>query len=179
MSGLNLIWWVPLLPWREPAGTGGLGANREADLLTDFPERFDGLEQVIAVGPNGERLPLELENHWFQEKRIILKFAGYDSIDQAKQLIGFEVTVPEDDCVELEEDEFFDWELEGCLVKTMDGTEVGRVQEVMRTGGVALLVIKGADDREVLVPLAEDICVEIDIAAQQIRIDPPEGLLEM
>jgi len=41
------------------------------------------------------------------------------------------------------------------------------------------LVIKGADDREVLVPLAEDICVEIDIAAQQIRIDPPEGLLEM
>jgi len=51
-------------------------------------------------------LPLELENHWFQEKRIILKFAGYDSIDQAKQLIGFEVTVPEDDCVELEEDEF-------------------------------------------------------------------------
>jgi 16S rRNA processing protein RimM len=179
MSGPELDSSEPLIAVAKTVRTRGLRGELVADLLTDFPERFDGLEQVIAVGPNGERLPLELENHWFQEKRIILKFAGYDSIDQAKQLIGFEVTVPEVDCVELEEDEFFDWELEGCLVKTMDGTEVGRVQEVMRTGGVALLVIKGADEREVLVPLAEDICVEIDIAAQQIRIDPPEGLLEM
>jgi ribosomal 30S subunit maturation factor RimM len=30
-----------------------------------------------------------------------------------------------------------------------------------------------------LVPFAVDICVEIDVQAKRIRIDPPEGLLEV
>jgi 16S rRNA processing protein RimM len=169
----------PLIAIAKTVRTRGLRGELVADLLTDFPERFEGLEQVIALGPNEERLPLELENHWFQDKRIILKFAGYDSIDEARHLIGFEITVSEDECVELEEGEYFDWQLEGCLVKTIAGAEVGNVQSVMRTGGVALMVIKGEADREILVPLAEDICIEVDIETRQIVIDPPEGLLEM
>jgi hypothetical protein len=32
---------------------------------------------------------------------------------------------------------------------------------------------------EVLVPLASAICVNIDVQAKRIRIDPPEGLLEL
>jgi ribosomal 30S subunit maturation factor RimM len=32
---------------------------------------------------------------------------------------------------------------------------------------------------EVLVPLAADICIEVDIATRRIRINPPEGLLEL
>src|SRR5947207_3430807 len=82
--------------------TRGLRGELVADLLTDFPERFEGLDRVIAVGPKGERLPLELEEHWFQEHRVVLRFAGYGSVDEAKKLVGYEIAVPEAERVELE-----------------------------------------------------------------------------
>jgi 16S rRNA processing protein RimM len=63
---------------------------------------------------------------------------------------------------------------------TVGGAEVGAVREVLHTGGEApVLVIIGEGGRENLVPLAESICVEIDVEAKLIRVDAPEGLLEL
>jgi 16S rRNA processing protein RimM len=160
--------------------TRGLRGEIVAELLTDFPERFEGLEELIAVAPDGKRMSLALEEHWFQGARIILKFAGYDSIEAASALVGYEFAVPESERVELDEDEFYDWELIGCRVETVAGEKLGLVREVLKTGGDAgVLVIEKPDLRgEHLIPLAETICVEIDIENKLIRVDPPEGLLE-
>jgi len=159
--------------------TRGLRGEIVADLLTDFPERFEELENLIGVAPDGTRLELELEEHWFQGSRIILKFAGYDSIEAASALVGYEFAVHEAERVELEEDEFYEWELQGCQVETIEGERLGMVRGVMRTCGVEMLVIDGGETkREHLIPLAEEICVEIDVEAKLIRVDPPEGLLE-
>ena len=70
------------------ARTRGLRGEVIADLLTDFPERFDALENLIAVAPDGSRRSLQIEEHWFQGRRIVFKFAGYDSIEAAKQFAG-------------------------------------------------------------------------------------------
>ena len=159
--------------------TRGLRGELVAELLTDFPERFEGLENLIAVAPDGLRKRLELEEHWFHGERVILKFAGYDSIEAASALVGYEFAVPEAERMELEEDEFYDWELAGCLVETIEGEQLGVVREVMRTGGVEVLVVENVEaKREHLIPMAESICVEIDVESKLIRVDPPEGLLE-
>ncbi len=157
--------------------TRGLKGEVVADILTDFPKRFELLEDVTAIRNGGERLDLKIEKFWFQNGRVILKFAGYDSIESAETLRDHEICVPESDAVELEDDEFYDWELEGCKVETIDGTEIGKVRQLMRTGGTELLVIQG-DTKEFLIPFAEAICVEVDIESKLIKIDPPEGLLE-
>jgi 16S rRNA processing protein RimM len=159
------------------AKTRGLRGEAVADVLTDFPERFEGLGNVTAVLPTGERLELGIENFWFQKGRIILKFLGYDSIEAAETLRNAEICVPEAEAVELEEGEFFDWELVGCSVETADGQTIGEVREVMRTGGTEILVI-GDGEREFLVPFAEAICTGVDIENKIIKIDPPDGLLE-
>jgi 16S rRNA processing protein RimM len=158
--------------------TRGLRGEVVAELLTDFPERFEGLERLIAVGADGKRFLLKLEEHWFQQGRVVLKFAGYDTIEAASALVGFEFTVPESERVELEADEFYDWELEGCRVETVEGDELGRVREIMRTGGVEMLVVDNSEGRDYLIPMAEEICVGIDIGQKLIRVDVPEGLLE-
>ena len=157
----------------------GLRGEVVAELLTDFPERFDDLEELIAVAPDGRRKTLALEKHWFQSGRIVLKFAGYDTPEAARELVGLDLTVPEAEAVELEDDEFYDWELEGCRVETVEGREVGRVRGVLHTGGVPVLLIEGEGKREHLVPLAESICVEIDVEEKLIRVDAPEGLIEL
>lgn len=158
--------------------TRGLRGEVVAELLTDFPERFEGLERLIAVGADGRRRVLELEEHWFHQDRVVLKFAGYDSVEAASELVNLEFTVPESERVELEEDEFYDWELEGCAVETVEGEKLGQVREIMRTGGVEMLVVDNGEGRDYLIPMAEEICVEISVEQKLIRVDVPEGLLE-
>lgn len=158
--------------------TRGLRGETVADMLTDFPERFENLEQVTGIAPDGTKHGLKIENFWFQKGRVILKFAGYDSVEAAEALRGYEVCVPESEAVELDEGEFFDWELQGCRVETLQGEKIGAVREVMRTGGTEILVVEGAE-KEYLVPFSETICIEVDVEEKVIRIDPPEGLLEL
>ena len=157
--------------------TRGLRGEIVADVLTDFPERFDDLETVIALLPNGTRRELKIERFFFQKGRIVLKFAGLDSIETAETLRGAEICVPESEAVELDADEFFDWELENCEVETVEGEKIGRVKELLRTGGTEVLVVAGAE-KEYLIPFAETICPEVDIENKLIRVDLPEGLLE-
>lgn len=155
----------------------GLRGELVADVLTDFPERFNDLESAIAVLPGGARRDLKIEKFWFQKGRIILKFAGLDSIETAETLRGAEVCVPEAEAVGLDEGEFFDWELENCAVETVEGEKIGRVKELMRTGGTEILVVEGAE-KEYLIPFAETICTEVDVENKLIKIDAPEGLLD-
>ena len=154
----------------------GIKGELVADLLTDFPDRFDGLEAVSGVTPSGDTLSLKIEDHWFQNGRVVLKFDGYDTIEAGETLRDTEICIPESDAVELEDDEYFDWQLEGCRVETIGGETIGEVSEIMRPGGTEVLVVKG--DKDYLIPFANAICVDVDIENKLIRIDPPEGLLE-
>jgi 16S rRNA processing protein RimM len=156
----------------------GLRGEVVADMLTDFPERFEGLQDVTVRPLTGGAIrQLKIEKFWFQKGRVILKFAGLDTIEEAEKLRDSDVCVPEADAVELEDDEFFDWQLAGCRVETIDGAAIGEVSEVMRTGGTEILVVAG-DGKEFLIPFAESICIDVDIENKLIRVDPPEGLLE-
>ena len=156
----------------------GLRGEVVADILTDFPERFDGLKDVIAVSANGTRTDLKIEDAWFQKGRVVLRFAGITSVEDAQTLRDLEICIPESAVAELDEGEFFDWQLEGCEAVTTEGEVIGRVRELMRTGGTELLVIDAPDGREMLIPFAESICTEVDIESKRITVDPPEGLLE-
>ena len=66
--------------------TRGLRGEVVADILTDFPERFEILDKVFIVKPNGETLEAGLENFWFQKGRVILKFENFDKIENAETL---------------------------------------------------------------------------------------------
>ncbi|HEV2884175.1 MAG TPA: ribosome maturation factor RimM [Pyrinomonadaceae bacterium] len=159
--------------------TRGLKGELVADLLTDFPERFAEVSRLFGVGPKGELEKLQLDSYWFQGGRVVLKFAGYDTIEAAQGLIGFEFGVPEAESVKLAPQEFFDWQLEGCSVETQAGLAIGTVSGVLRTGGVELLVVKDSSNRELLIPMTEAIVIDIDIPGEKITVDPPDGLFEL
>lgn len=159
--------------------TRGLRGELVAELLTDFPERFGETAALIAICPAQPARMVELEAHWFQSKRVILKLTGVDSIEAAEAFVGCNFGVPETEATALGADEYYDWQLEGCRVETVDGVLLGLVREVLHTGGVPVLLIEGEGKREHLVPLAKTICTEIDTAGRLIRVDAPEGLLDL
>jgi 16S rRNA processing protein RimM len=157
----------------------GLKGEIVADLLTDFPERFEAIDRMFALSPAGQRRSVELESFWFQNDRIVLKLVGVNSVEAAQELVGFEFCVPEAERVPLSENEYYDFELEGCSVCDITGKDIGRVEKVLKTGGAEIHEIAADNGGTVLVPLAESIVTKIDIPAKRIVIDPPEGLLEL
>ena len=161
------------------ARTRGLRGEVVADLYTDFPGRFEALDSVIGIAPDGSRRSLQIEEHWFHGNRIVFKFATYDSIDEAKDLAGLQLAIPANERIELPAGMFYEWELAGCRVEALDGKLIGQVREVMHTGGVEILVVAGDDGSDFLIPMAHEICVEIDIEHKVVRVDPPEGLLDL
>ena len=156
----------------------GLKGEIVAELLTDFPDRFNDLEELILVSPGGERSTKRLEEFWFQNDRVILKLADYDSVEAAKELVGFEFAVPESERVPLPADHYYDWELEGCTVK-VGADNIGSVKSVMKTGGTEILMVADESGKEHLIPLVDSIVVQVDPERKTIVVDPPEGLLDL
>jgi len=156
----------------------GLKGEIVAELLTDFPDRFEDVEELVLVSPKGERSIERLEDYWFQNDRVVLKLAGYDDVEAAKELVGFEFAVPESERVPLPADYYYDWELEGCTVK-VGADSIGTVKSVLKTGGPEILVVADENGKERLIPFADSIVVNVDAAQKTIVVDPPEGLLDL
>ena len=156
----------------------GIRGEVIADLLTDFPERFADLKIARVKMSNGNLANLQLESHRPHKGRILLKFAGYDTMNASEGLRGARVIIARDQLVKLPEDSYYEFDLIDCDVVTASGEPVGRVTGVRHFGAAPLLAV-GNGEREHLIPLVSSICLEVDIANKRVVIDPPEGLLEL
>jgi 16S rRNA processing protein RimM len=187
--------WAILAHLLRPQGRKG---ELLAELLTDFPERFTERRRVFlqraTPQPNNAAPPAEytLEAHWLpmgkNAGRVVLKFAGVDSINDAEQLKGFDVLIPIEERATLEEDAAYISDLIGCTV--FNGSHpVGTIediafptatpQEPSDANAVPLLVVRGGHGREYLIPFAKIWLRTLDIASQRVEMQLPEGLLEI
>ena len=164
-----------------------------AEILTDFPERLTKLREVWLHGagrpgrPSAEDRPARIRACWISSSRggqAIFHFEGCDSISQAEELVGLEVQVPLEERMPLPPGRYYISDLVGCEVweKSRDGraTErLGAVADVQFIGGAAPLLVVQTAKGELLIPLAEEICVLIDPAAHRIEAVLPEGLRDL
>jgi 16S rRNA processing protein RimM len=152
---------------------GDVVVNPETDFVA---ERFRP-GATVWMRSAGREEQLTIGSARVQNGRPVVGFVGLSSIEAAERLAGLELRVPEEALQPLEPGQYYEHQLVGCSVSTADGP-VGTVVRVDRAGGGSRLVVEGARG-EILVPLAVDICVEIDVAGRRIRIEPPQGLLEL
>ena len=137
-----------------------------AERLTEVTLEFDHRSTVFPV-----------EEVWIHDGKPVFKFAGIDSIDEAEEWSGADILVPDSERLIPEPGEYTHADLIGCSVE-QPGFR-GRVVSVEDFGGPSLLKVVAEDGREILVPFANAICKQIDIASKTIRVELPEGLLEL
>ena len=113
-----------------------------------------------------------------QNGRPVVGFEGFTRVEDVERLAGLELRVPEETLQPLQPGTYYEHQLVGCLVETAAGDVVGTVAAVEGGAGATRLAMNGPRG-EILIPLAVDICVDIDVANKRIRINPPEGLLEL
>lgn len=160
----------------------GVTGELVVEVRTDDPdERFTpgvalrgrrpkaGTEQrytVDSVRPHGGRLLIRL-----------------DGIADRTAADGMRGTVFVVDTAELppidDPDEFYDHQLEGLIVRTVGGDDVGTVAEVLHTAAGELLAVKTPAGAEVLVPFVNAIVPRVSLAEGIVEIDPPDGLLDL
>jgi 16S rRNA processing protein RimM len=177
-SGDSIDEWVIVAKIVRPQGRHG---EALADLLTDFPERFAERKRLFLLLAKDPPRPVDLENHWLHQGRVVLKFAGIDSIDDVETLRGLEVAIPKADRAPLEDGAVYIGDLIGCaLIDSRAGTEVGKIVDVDREStSTELLVVKCPSKEEVLVPFVKAFQPKIDLAAKRVEMRLPEGLLEV
>jgi 16S rRNA processing protein RimM len=141
------------------------------------PTDCSGLRSVF-IGREGDLREYIVESLVPRGKDFDLKLEGVDSLSQADRLAGLDVLVPEEALKERAKDEFFLFQLIGCSVIDGHGKIAGRVKDVLSAGWGELLVVE-REGREILIPFHESICTEVDVPGKRIRIDPPDGLLDL
>ena len=197
--------WIVLAHILRPQGRRG---EVLADLFTDFPARFSERPQVWLAPPGfadaahadpsnspkqtAAAAPVEVVSHWLpmgrNAGRIVLGFAGVDSIEQAEKLAGKQVVVPVDERLPLSPGSAYISDLIGCTV--YDGSlPLGVVEDVQfptSPDGVRrleeaapLLSILSPDGGEILVPFVNAYLISLDVAAKTIHMALPEGLAEL
>ena len=143
-----------------------------------YPGVSLGTVRSVQVGRREEVKEFAVESFRPGRNGHILKIQGIDGQVQAEALAGQELYVLPDSLWPPEEGSYYPGQLLGCRVLTRDGADLGEVKAVVPVGESGLLVI-GHGEEEVFIPLAGEICYEIDPAGGCIRIDPPEGLLDL
>ncbi len=151
-----------------------------AELLTDFPERFARTSAVELRRDDSQRHAV-IERHRLHQGRVVLCFAGVTDIGQAEELRGYDVVVGDDELHALPEgaDVYYEFQLLDCEAYDLAGTRIGVVVDVVHGPGGDLLELRKDAGGNVLVPFVDAICVDVDVVAKRIRLDPPPGLLEL
>jgi 16S rRNA processing protein RimM len=128
-----------------------LGAERRAYTLSDLFEHKPGL--------------------------LILTLAGVATRNDAEDLRGQEVAIRESEAAPLEEGEYFIHQLYGLKVVAEDGTEIGRIKEVIETGANDVLIVTRPDQPEALIPMIHDVVQNLDISGGRVVVRLLDGLL--
>jgi len=109
-------------------------------------------------------------------RALVARLEGIDDRDQAELLVGCDIWVDSDRLPSLEAGEYYWHQLEGLVVRNLDGARYGTVDHLIETGANDVLVIRpdadSIDGRERLVPWVEGTIVrDVDLAAGEIRVD--------
>ncbi|MGB3758233.1 MAG: ribosome maturation factor RimM [Rivularia sp. (in: cyanobacteria)] len=159
---------------------------------TDFPERFEVPGKRWLLRENAtEPEEVELVKGRFLEGKnlYVIQLRGVKYRDEAEDLRGCKLVVPEDDRPQLGEDEYHLMDLVGLPVFMQDGGElIGTVVDLINAGNDLLEVRLGKGEgvdskiqnqKNVLIPFVKAIVPVVDLEAGRIEITPPTGLLEI
>ncbi len=161
--------------------TQGRRGEVASEIYSNVPDRFAAGMKLLALPreSNQPRRELQVEDLWPHKGLLVLKFVGVDSISEAEALIGCELQVPRSQRSSLEAGWNYVSDLVGCAVLDQ-GREIGHIEDVQFGAGEApLLVVRAAATRLLEIPFAEAYLDSVDAERKQVRMNLPEGLLEV
>ena len=137
--------------------------------LTDFPERFTALREVMV----GDEL-LHIESVKPQGKNFLMRFREYAVREDAQKLTGRLLTVARAEAAPLDEGEYYVFDIVGLTVYDEEDNELGTVENVLRTGSNDVYAVRSEDGREILIPALCTVVRTIDVPSGRMTVRFPQ-----
>lgn len=160
--------------------TQGIKGEVRVIAVTDFgEERFKkGNELLLFLQHAKEPISLTIESHRRHKNFDILKFEGYDNINDVEPFRDGMLKVERDNLVDLNDDEFYYFQIIGCKVVDTTRGELGKVKEILTPGANDVWVVQSKQYGEVLIPYIDSVVLDVDVENKVIKTDLPEGLID-
>lgn len=156
----------------------GLRGEVLVESLSDLPGRLESLE----------RFRLELRSGQVREYRVrgrrphkggqLVLLEGVEDRDAAELIRGSLVTIPSGELPDLPDDTFFVFDLIGAEVATESGELLGKLKEIWAVGGNDVLVVRGGERGEILLPSSREVVRSVDVKERRIKVHLIPGLLD-
>ena len=159
------------------SSTHGIRGEVKVYPTTDDPERFLDLDEVI-LDTGREHKILEIEGVKFFMNQVILKFKGYDNINDIEKYLKKDLLVDREHAVELGENENFIADLIDMEVVTDEGKVLGTLTDVIETGANDVYAVKTPEGKEILLPAIRDCILDVNVDEKRMTVHVMEGLLD-
>ena len=157
--------------------THGIKGEVKVFPTTDDVKRFKRLEKVT-IDSGKKRFEAEIESVKFFKQFVILKFKGFNTIEDIQPYKQAKLLVDREHAVRLRKDEYFVADLIGTKVVSDEGTELGVMTDVIETGANDVYVVKNSEGEEILFPAIKDCVKEVDLENGVITLHVMDGLLD-
>lgn len=160
------------------SSTHGIKGEVKVFPTTDDANRFKKLKQVT-LDTGKEWIELEIQQVKFFKNMVILKFKGYDTMNDIEKYKGKDLLISRENAVKLGPNENFIVDMIGLSVITDDGKEFGTLTDIMQTGANDVYVVETKDGKEVLLPAIPDCVLDVDLDAGHVIVHILDGLLDL
>ncbi|MDA3130638.1 ribosome maturation factor RimM [Aliibacillus thermotolerans] len=160
--------------------THGIRGELKVLSTTDFEEdRFKiGNALYLQKQDTKERVKVTVEGVRTHKQWILLKLKELSSLNDAEEWKGSQLQIPTDALQDLEENEYYYFEIIDCLVVTEEGEQLGKVTDILAPGANDVWVVTPFHGKkEILIPYIEDVVKKVDVEKKVIVIHKMEGLL--
>ncbi len=149
----------------------GVDGGLNVSLLSDIPGRFDPGRALFA--DRVERIVTSFRPTGSGTGLIWLD--GIRNRQQAAALAGQFLTAPPESGSQLEEGEYFHYQLIGMRVATEEGEHLGEIAEILETGSNDVYILQG-EAGELLIPATSQVVLKVDVAGNEMVVRLPDGL---
>lgn len=152
----------------------GIRGRLKVEPLTDDPARFTKLRSVIVAQPDSKvaATEYEIEKVAFQPKCVLLELRGVGSREAADALRGAKLLIPEEDVPPAGENSYYFYQLEGMRVETSEGTLLGTLDFITRTGSNDIYVIAPPGGGEqILIPAVKQAIISVELESKLMVVD--------
>lgn len=152
--------------------THGLRGFLKVIPLTDDPKRYDNLDTVYV-----EDEELKIEKVWYNKGLVMVKFYGYDSINDVIKYKNKFILIDAKDSLKLPENSYFIYQIIGLNVYDKKHNLIGKIIDVLQPGGNDVYVVKNANGKECYIPAVKEFVEEINLDENIMIINPIEGMI--
>ena len=160
--------------------TKAFGTKGELTLLLDVDDPNDYINlDFFYADFDGELIPYFIEKLILKNsKAVVIKLVDIDEPKAAAALINRMIYLPLDKLPTLSEDQFYYHEIIGYTVIDDTLGETGTIKDVLECPMQELLQLdhKG---KEILLPISDELILEVDRKNKILYISAPEGLIEL